>query len=205
MSGRKPNNYVFVLGDKLATMHEAAISIYSVSKKDSESRDKAVHAYAVALQDVWHKSFGEKHVIGLKPIKKRLRDILTSYNRNVLLESYRKTDKHSGSTKGVTSIRSLNKIWRNMEVPMKKNAKKSLDKLTYNDLLDVGKNTEILEGREKSFYEDQKKSREGRLSEEIDDDYETQEVKISGKNMKRQYQGKKNDLLYLTLNLMKFI
>ena len=31
------------------------------------------------------------------------------------------------------------------------------------------------------------------------------EVKISGKNMKRQYQGKKNDLLYLTLNLMKFI
>ena len=97
------------------------------------------------MQDVWHKSFGEKHVIGLKPIKKRLRDILTSYNRNVLLESYRKTDKHSGSTKGVISIRSLNKMWRNMEVPMKKNAKKSLDKLTYNDLLDVGKNTEILE------------------------------------------------------------
>ena len=93
MSGRKPNNYVFVLSDKLPTMHEAAISIYSVSKKDSESRDKAVHAYAVALQDVWHKSFGEKHVISLKPIKKRLRDILTSYNRNVLLESYRKTAK----------------------------------------------------------------------------------------------------------------
>ena len=68
---RKKVYYVFVLGDKLPTMHEAAISIYSVSKKDSESRDKAVHAYAVALQDVWHKSFGEKHVIGLKPMKKR--------------------------------------------------------------------------------------------------------------------------------------
>ena len=39
-------------------------------------------------------------------------------------------------------------------------------------LLDIGQNVEKLDGREKLFYEDQKGQRQGRLSEEIDIDYE---------------------------------
>ena len=39
-------------------------------------------------------------------------------------------------------------------------------------LLDIGHNMEKLYGREKLFYEDQKGQRQGRLSEEIDIDYE---------------------------------
>ena len=39
-------------------------------------------------------------------------------------------------------------------------------------LLDIGHNMEKLDGREKLFYEDQKGQRQGRLSEEIDIDYE---------------------------------
>ena len=39
-------------------------------------------------------------------------------------------------------------------------------------LPDIGHNMEKLDGREKLFYEDQKGQRQGRLSEEIDIDYE---------------------------------
>ena len=39
-------------------------------------------------------------------------------------------------------------------------------------LLEIGHNMEKLDGREKLFYEDQKGQRQGRLSEEIDIDYE---------------------------------
>ena len=39
-------------------------------------------------------------------------------------------------------------------------------------LLDIGRNMEKLDGREKLFYEDQKGLRQGCLSEEIDIEYE---------------------------------
>ena len=39
-------------------------------------------------------------------------------------------------------------------------------------LLDIGQNMEKLDGQEKMFYEDKKGQRQGRLSEEIDTEYE---------------------------------
>ena len=41
-----------------------------------------------------------------------------------------------------------------------------------NDLFDIGKNMDIVVGREKAFYMDQRSQRECRLSEEIDIDSE---------------------------------
>ena len=43
---------------------------------------------------------------------------------------------------------------------------------TNNTLLDIGKNMDMVKGREKIFYEDQKLQRECRLSEEINTEYE---------------------------------
>ena len=50
-------------------------------------RTVAIQAYAVALQNIWIKSFGEQHVIASKKcIKQKLKDILTSCNNTVHIE-----------------------------------------------------------------------------------------------------------------------
>ena len=43
-----------------------------------------------------------------------------------------------------------------------------------NDLLDIGKSLEKLTGTEKAFYDDQKTTRIARLSEQVDEEYETE-------------------------------
>ena len=45
-------------------------------------------------------------------------------------------------------------------------------------LLDIGKNMEVLKGNEKLFYEDQKSERIGRLSSDIDFQYEIEQEEI---------------------------
>ena len=41
-------------------------------------------------------------------------------------------------------------------------------------LIDIGKNMNFITGREKDFYEDQKRMRESWLSKDIDDEFEQQ-------------------------------
>ena len=50
--------------------------------------------------------------------------------------------------------------------------------VTNDSLLDIGKNMEMLKGNEKLFYEDQKSERIGRLSSDIDFQYEIEQEEI---------------------------
>ena len=45
-------------------------------------------------------------------------------------------------------------------------------------LLEIGKNTDQVTGREKAFYEDQKSKRECRLNEEIDEEFEEEKQEL---------------------------
>ena len=58
---------IFVLGDKLPTIYDVAISIYNVvSKPNSGGMKNCIQAYVTALINVWIKSFGKKHLIIVK-------------------------------------------------------------------------------------------------------------------------------------------
>ena len=61
----KEEKLVFILGDKLPTIYEVTISIYSSTNKkpNSDGMKRSIKAYVTALIDVWIKSFREKHVI----------------------------------------------------------------------------------------------------------------------------------------------
>ena len=146
-------NFVFVLDDKLPTMYDAAIAIYSVSKRNiGETRNADIHAYAVELQRVWIAAFGEEFVFSLNGIKKKFTEIMKSYYNNVQVEAARKTDKLAGAKKASTSIRQLNKV-KNKELPQKKHSKKPQCKITYSCLFDIGKNMEKLTGMKRYFTE----------------------------------------------------
>ena len=164
----------FVMGDMLPTIYDAAIQIYSVSKyPPSKKRIVVVHAYAVALRDIWLKSFGEYHVLSLCAIKNRLISIMHDYN-NTLLQRYRSDIKFS--------IRSLNKEWRMKPIsnsskkrgrrPGGRQVKTNASVTCNNDLLDIIRFPEKLTGDELAFYKDQCSDRICRLSEHIDTEYE---------------------------------
>ena len=78
----------------------------------------------------------------------------------------------SWKQKGV-SMRRKNKEWLDKEVPVSKKSKvKSTVVIRNNSLFDIGKKMDLLTGNEMSFYIDQKGPRIGRLSTEIDLEYE---------------------------------
>ena len=54
---------VFVLGEKLPTYYDAAISIYMVATKPkSKKMVSTINSYTKALIDIWKRSFGDLHV-----------------------------------------------------------------------------------------------------------------------------------------------
>ena len=68
----------FVLGDKLPTYYEAAISIFNVASKPSSPKMiKAVRSYATSLVEVWEKSFSSKHVISFNAVLGRLTKLVS--------------------------------------------------------------------------------------------------------------------------------
>ena len=164
-------DYKFILGDKLPTIYDAAIAVHSVAKgTQSCSRTTAIHKYALALREMWVKSFTEKHVIHLNSVKKRLVGIMKDYDNKVYkpcCKGRRANDLHC------STIRNLNKIWRSAEVVCKYSNNNALfHAQTNNDLLDMGKDTHLLKGNEKEFYKEQYSTRLSRLSEEIDSEFE---------------------------------
>ena len=89
---------VFLLGDRLPLIYDAAIAIYSVSKKhDSAKRTATIHTYAVALQDIWERAFGKVHVANINTIKHKLVMIMKDY-RNKVHTNVRRKKKHAGSS-----------------------------------------------------------------------------------------------------------
>ena len=149
----------FMLGDKLPTSYDAAIAIFNITQNPKRSKMKrTIHAYYVALVNVWTKSFSKDHVMTRRAIITKLEKLVGNYYTQVYKKAHMKQgDGRDGEGK---SIRQLNKIWR-CNVMNKLGA-------TNDTLLDIGKNMEMLIGDEKLFYEDQKSERIGRLSSDID-------------------------------------
>ena len=108
---------VFDFGVTLPTRYDVAISIFDKSKKEGKYRDSVINAYTRALRNQWIKAFGEKHVISEKQIKPKISDILKSYKAQVYIPCSQKKDKHTGEPTGSTSVRVLEKRWREMKVP----------------------------------------------------------------------------------------
>ena len=58
------------LADHLTTIYDVAQPIFHYSKTlNSNMRKEVVHRYAVAVQNIWIKSFTEKHVLSLTSVK----------------------------------------------------------------------------------------------------------------------------------------
>lgn len=162
---------VFILGDKLPLIYDAAIAIHSVAKRKS-AREKAIHNYSTALRNMWIKAFGQDHVISLKAVKTRVATIMNDYNTKCYKASYNR-----GKVSKALPLRSLNKMWRQLPVPVKKNTPKQKIKcVTNNDLLDIGKEMQQLTGNEKAYYIDQCSRRIFRLSEEVDEEHEEEKI-----------------------------
>lgn len=150
---------------KLPTNYDVAVHIFShATQPESKKMKEVLNQYSKTLADAWHKSFGSDHTMSLTAIKYRLKKVVKDYYQHVYIKAHQKKRKHNedenclcDSCLGPSreSQRMLERSWK------KKN----------DVLFDIVLNIETLEGREKSFYEDQKNKREGFLSTEIDQEY----------------------------------
>ena len=169
------------VGDQLPTIYEAALTIFHYAPGvGSQKRKAIVHKYAVAVRNIWVQSFTEDHVIHLNTVKLRIDNIMKDYDYKV---GYH---RHSASK----SIRRRNREWMHMDVPQPKTKKAAWCYGCKNSsLFDIVKNAETttdkdgnviegLTGREKIFYDDQKGARRHLLSQEIDEEYEEEQLAI---------------------------
>ena len=96
---------------------------------------------------------------------------------------------NSNNNKRPTSFRARNKLWMSMDDPKSKAKKGDLKNCKNSSLFDTGRNMETtkdkggnvvqgLTGKEKLFYEDQRDERRHLLSQEIDTEYEAEQLKI---------------------------
>ena len=162
---------IFVLGDKLPTIYDVAISIYNVvSKPNSGGMKNCIQAYVTALINVWIKSFGKKHLITRTPITKKVETIIKHYQNNVYIEATRRKPKHKGEVMLKKSVRQLNREWSRKSISWSKKQKSLI-----NGLFDIGCNMDKLTGDEREFYIDQQATRIGSLSKEIDTEFAIEE------------------------------
>lgn len=145
-------------------IHEVGISIFSECQKmNSDKMSATINAYSDALIKLWIDAFGDNHVLSRKVVKKKVESLVEHYNNHVYLEAHRTKPKNKGMPFERKSILHLNKLWRGMTI------KKTGVKV--DSLFDIGKDSHLLTGVEKDFYEDQKFLRIGRLSKEVDEEY----------------------------------
>ena len=161
----------FVLGDVLPTYYEVAISIFSAaSKPDSAKMKKMINAYAMSLLDMWERSFTAKHVLRRQAVVERIQKLVSLYYTKVYNVANRSSKKFVGEDSTSTrSIRSLNNEWKKTDIQFTVNRRKI--SFPINSLFDIIKDKELLTGREKCFYFDQKNERKWGLSEEIDEEW----------------------------------
>ena len=79
---------VFILGDKLPLIYDAAISIYSVSKKsDCPKWAATILAYADSLKCMWEKASGLLCMFSkiIRPSRTHLSSCLVRMNKNIKL------------------------------------------------------------------------------------------------------------------------
>ena len=170
------------VGDMLLTIYDVAMVVFHYSKKPSSTRRKQiVQDYAVAVRNLWVKSFTENHVVHVTTVKRRIEYIMKDYEYKV-----RTSHSHHKSS----TLRARNRNWMNMDVPQPKTKKAQWCVGCKNSsLFDIGKNIETsvddkgnviqgLTGVEKVFYEDQKGERKGKLSQEIDLEFAEEQMSI---------------------------
>ena len=160
------------LGDKLPTIYEVVMQIYDGRRSLNIDQNKdLIRRYAAALQIIWTKSFGENHTITMRGIILYIEEILRAY-QNKILSHYK---KNKGS---MVLMRRINKEWRreHFHSKNKRGRKSALDGLCHNDLFDIGKDMDDFkkDSDEAKFYKDQQTTRDGRLSEHIDIEYESE-------------------------------
>ena len=150
------------LGDRLPTIYDVAKTIFYYSKAlNLNKRKDVVHSYAVAVRNIWIKSFTEKHVLSLTSVKNRIEKIMKDYENRV-------TTVNSSNNKGPNSLSVQNKLWMSMDVPKPKTKKGDFKNCKNSSLFDIGRNMETtkgkrgnvvegLTGNKKLFYEDQRR------------------------------------------------
>ena len=159
------------IGDRLPTIYDVAMTVYHYSKAPrSNKRKQTAQRYAEAVRNVWVKSFTESHVVHLTTVKRRVEYIMKDYEYKV---------RTSHSHHNVSSIRARNRAWMNMDLPQPKTKKAEwCEGCTNSSLFDIGSNVQTLTGREQAFYKDQKGDRIGKLSQEIDFEFEEEQMSI---------------------------
>ena len=104
--------------------------------------------YAKSLRDLWIRSFTEKFVITYKSIHKRLENISNDYYKRVYLPAHEQVN---------LSFCQRNKLRADMEAKDVKRIHTNIQLVVKNsDLLDIGKNQDMLTGDERIFYLDQR-------------------------------------------------
>ena len=110
---------VFVLGYKLPSYYDAAISIYMVATKlKSKKMVSTINSYTKALIDIWKRTFGDLHVTSRSSVTNKLQKLVEHYYSQVYVKVHRKSQKHKKNVKSVgKSSRQLTKSWRIMLLP----------------------------------------------------------------------------------------
>ena len=105
---------------------------------------------------MWIKAFTETYVQSRNTVKKKIEKIAKEYYSKVYNPAHRNIKKNTKDVVEIHSLRSLNKRWR----------------LENDCLFDISHNSNLLDGNELLFFQDQQTTRLARLSEEIDREYE---------------------------------
>ena len=79
---------ILYLGDRLPTVYDAAIAIYSICKKPNSEKMKITRC-ADSLISMWTRSFGDQHTPTLTPVIRKLELIVKDYDNQV----YSKADQ----------------------------------------------------------------------------------------------------------------
>ena len=165
---------IYVLGDKLPTIYDVAISIYSntVTNPNSAVMKYNIQAYVTALINVWIKAFGTRHLIGRRHITKKVEMIINNYFTHVYAESTRKKAirKIKNQPFLTKTVRQLNREWSQNSIAWSVRSSDRID-----SLFDIGCDMDKLTGDEKAFYVDQQTRRMATLSREIDMEYVLEE------------------------------
>ena len=150
---------VFITSKKLPWVHDAVLAVVNVApggsaKKDKETnaRRDAINTYVAEVEELWINAFGKEHVCERKTIARKLRTALQVYFNKV------------SCAKESHSKRELLNEWKTSE--------------NVHCLFDLLKSTSDLASFEEAeflFYTAQLSGREGYVTDEVDQSYETSE------------------------------
>lgn len=157
------------ISTKLPTVQDMVLDIFKhATQPESQKMANIINEYSKSLIYVWQKAFGKQHVSSTTNVKYHIKKYVKTYHREVYVKTHRnvKKKKDEGEEKcapaAKESSRTLQAKWRK----------------TNCILFDIGKDMSNFddESDEMKFYLQQKTSREGRIADEIDEEYENEQA-----------------------------